>query len=797
MNQNQNHVNILERVTLNDPTLTLLDFCWGKISTDEKIILLIEPLKKNLTVTKLIFAGNKITEKGMKALGEVLKVNQTITELILYRNKFGDKGMQALSEALKVNQTITFLNITDNQFRDEGMQALSEALKVNQTITELVLYTNEIGDKRMQALSEALKVNQTITKLNLYNNEIGDKGMQALSEALKVNQTIIFLNLSLNQFKGDGIKALCEALEKNQTILKLDLSLNKIKEEGSTSLCEALKKNQSLTRLDLSNNKIGSKGVKNLGEALKQNKTLCSLVLREIKIGYYYNKTNKEKNVQDFLQSVKSNKSLIKLHIDRNKINKKDQIKIDNIAKRNLNFQKKLTKSVKDGNFQLFKELIQIEKIPLINQSSDLLNIPSIEDREIINGENTVFHTAIFHNQTEFLFYLLFANNEKTDQEIISKRNLLVNIKCPKTKKSVLDLLNPNDILIQDFKNYYNQFISTSSSSSTSSSHSNNNELSNNFPNKFIAEEEIMLMRIGVEWESIKEVFQNELNKNQKQFFLKWLYCPVSFNYQEKQIILEIFKLFNLFQSEKQELFSNEKLLNDFQNYIKKYTNSEKKFFRININKKKKNKNNNENKNHDLQIKSIQINKFILCLRSNLFRDWILLNTVPSQKKNEKGNGKEKEKETETGTETETETDKEKGIEIENEKQNLSTNQTTDYFSSIPEFYPFFLSEFYNLNINPFTFTFGFDNKNNNNNNKFNNNNKKKKSKTENTIEKSTEELILTTTNTKTILNTFNQNNVKKLIDFFLENDVSGFYQTNSLLFVSNLYTLSQKFSKL
>ncbi|KAJ6232669.1 zcchc10 protein [Anaeramoeba flamelloides] len=390
-----------------------------------------------------------------------------------------------------------------------------------------------------------------------------------------------------------------------------------------------------------------------ISEALKVNQTLTKLNLSGNHLYWGILKKDREKNIQEFIQSLKINKSIIDLNIDRNYINEKEQYKMQYLIKRNLNFQKKLTKSVKVGNFQEFQELIQIEKIPLIYQSA-----PDVIDNSNNQEENTIFHTAIFHNQTEFLFHLLFANNEKTDQEIISKRNFLLNIKNAKTKKSAIDLLNPNEILIQDFKNYYDQFISSSSSSSStsssssssssfsfssssSSSHSiyfNNNEKSNSFPNKLIAEKEIMLMRIGKEWKTIKNEFKNELTKNQKQLFLKWLYCPVSLNFKEKQIILEIFKLLKIIKFEKQTLFSNEKLLKDFQNYIKKYSNSEKKIFQINLKKQKineKKKKQNENKNDDYKIKSIQINKFILCLRSNLFREMIL-QTFPFQKKLEK-----------------------------------------------------------------------------------------------------------------------------------------------------------------
>ncbi|KAJ3442305.1 protein rcc2 [Anaeramoeba flamelloides] len=455
-------------------------------------------------------------------------------------------------------------------------------------------------------------------------------------------------------------------------------------------------------------------------------------------------------------ESLKVNQTITKLNLSRNRIASK--------GTKYLSQALKLTKSVKDGNFQLFQELIQIEKIPLIYQSSsdDVIDNPNNQEEN-----NTIFHTAIFHNQTEFLFYLLFANNEKTDQEIISKRNLFLNFKNSITKKSAIDLLTPNQILIQDFKNYYNQFISQSSSSSSSSlssstsstsSYFNNNEKSNNIPNKLIAEKEIILMRIGKEWKTIKNEFQNELTQKQKQLFLKWLYCPVSLNFQEKQIILEVFKLLNIIQFEKQSLFSNDKLLNDFQNYIKKYANSEKKVFQINLEKKKEKnkKKKNENQNDDLQIKSVQINKFVLCLRSDLFREMIF-QTFPFQveieKEKEKKIGKKLEREMERKRKKRNEIEKKKRkknnqIQIQNNNHNQTQNNNHD-----------------NNNNNN-------DNNVHKNNNNININNNNKPT-TKNTIQKSSEHVILTITKAKTILKNFNQNNINNLINFFLETDVS------------------------
>ncbi|KAJ3423717.1 leucine rich repeat family protein [Anaeramoeba flamelloides] len=206
------------------------------------------------------------------------------------------------------------------------------------------------------------------------------------------------------------MESLSEALKVNQTLIQLNLSENQIGNEGMDSLSHALILNQTLISLDLSGYLFGSKGIKSLSHALKYNQTLTKLDLYCDGRSYYDNKEDHQENVQEFIQSLKINKSIIDLYIDDNKkLNKNDQNEINTLIKRNLDFQKKLTKSVKVGNLQLFQELIQIDKIPLIYQSSsdDVINSPNKPEK------NTIFHTSIFHNQTEFLFHLLFANNEK------------------------------------------------------------------------------------------------------------------------------------------------------------------------------------------------------------------------------------------------------------------------------------------------------------------------------------------------------------------------------------------------
>ncbi|KAJ3433954.1 DNA inteRNAlization/competence protein comec/rec2 [Anaeramoeba flamelloides] len=99
---------------------------------------------------------------------------------------------------------------------------------------------------------------------------------------------------------------------------------------------------------------------------------------------------------------------------------------------------------------------------------------------------------------------------------------------------------------------------------------------SNNFPNKLIAEEEIMLMRIGKEWKTIKNEFKNELTQKQKQLFLKWLYYP---------------------KNKHNEIHNNNDKNNNRQNnHYKIHNNNHKK-----LKKNNNNHNNNNNNNNNIQ----------------------------------------------------------------------------------------------------------------------------------------------------------------------------------------------------
>ncbi|KAL0237704.1 hypothetical protein GEMRC1_012178 [Eukaryota sp. GEM-RC1] len=295
--KNYNDLEFLNKSSLFFPRLKQLHV---QVEPSISITSLIERLRVNTAVTRVVLAKNSIGAEGARALADLLKVNTTITSVNLNDNSIGDEGVQVLSEALKMNHTLisidlaenfigaegasaladalkvarinlSSVSLNDNSIGDEGVQVLSEALKINHTLVSIVLSENFIGAEGASALADALKVNTTVTSIKLYNNSIGDRGIIALSEALKVNSTIKTIDLEHNSIGDKGATALAEALKVNTSLTSVDLVQNSIGDKGATALAEALKVNTTITSVDLENNSIGDEGVSELAGALKVN----------------------------------------------------------------------------------------------------------------------------------------------------------------------------------------------------------------------------------------------------------------------------------------------------------------------------------------------------------------------------------------------------------------------------------------------------------------------------------------------------------------------------------------------
>ena len=118
-------------------------------------------------VTVLELCSCQLGEGGARAMLEFLRLNTTLEKLLLSSNELGDGGAQALAEALLKNTTLRDLDLSSNNLGDGGAQALAAALIQNTTLTSLSLDGNEMGPAGRQALAEAMLLNTTLRELDI------------------------------------------------------------------------------------------------------------------------------------------------------------------------------------------------------------------------------------------------------------------------------------------------------------------------------------------------------------------------------------------------------------------------------------------------------------------------------------------------------------------------------------------------------------------------------------------------------------------------------------------------------
>ena len=77
-------------------------------------------------------------------------------------NKIGDKGAKALAEGLKENKTLTYLDISSTSSFGDGLMYLDATDNL-----WMVIIGNRIGDEGAKALSDSLKENKTLKVLDI------------------------------------------------------------------------------------------------------------------------------------------------------------------------------------------------------------------------------------------------------------------------------------------------------------------------------------------------------------------------------------------------------------------------------------------------------------------------------------------------------------------------------------------------------------------------------------------------------------------------------------------------------
>ncbi|XP_017952746.1 NLR family CARD domain-containing protein 3 [Xenopus tropicalis] len=235
---------------------------------------------KDCAIQRISLAENRLSNRGVKALGRALMVNRTLAVLDLHSNNIGPSGAMALAEVLRSNQVLLSLNLQNNQIKSEGAQFLAQSLLANRKLRALNIQKNNIGAEGVESLSGSLKQNQVLQELWLSGNSVGDRGAAALAEALKSNSKLSTLDLQSNSISDRGLSLLTSGLSQNRSLKHLNLRENSIGIEGAQALAESLRRNSTLLHLDLTANLLHDEGMEALARALRENQSLESLHLQ-------------------------------------------------------------------------------------------------------------------------------------------------------------------------------------------------------------------------------------------------------------------------------------------------------------------------------------------------------------------------------------------------------------------------------------------------------------------------------------------------------------------------------------
>lgn len=193
-----------------------------KEATNEKLLKIIEELKKNENIKKLTIQG-KFGGEILKELVKIIENSKLLTEIYL-ESEFNSNDCKELSEYLSKNNSL--VNVSFIGIQNEIIKFLPE----NKSIKILKIQGNKLNFKELFTL---LLKNLTIHELDISFCELKDEGVMELNEFLKENKKVKKLDISKNKVTMKGIDLIIETLKNNEILKEIDISRNDVKDESA------------------------------------------------------------------------------------------------------------------------------------------------------------------------------------------------------------------------------------------------------------------------------------------------------------------------------------------------------------------------------------------------------------------------------------------------------------------------------------------------------------------------------------------------------------------------------------
>ena len=309
-----------------------------------------------------------------------------------YINKYFDL-LFLLSE--KYNK-IDILNLEQFNFTSETIIKLCDFLKLNK-LELLQLNIFEISNENLELLAETLRNNLSIKKLILDYGRLNNDHYHILTEQLKYNKSIneLVIEFSTYSYNNKYLYYISELLKCNTNIHNLIVK-HTFENKELVYLSEILKFS-TIQYLKLYNCEINDEQFDIFYNSLKNNKTLLKLDLS------WNNLTNK--SYLKILEFLKNNKTLISLNLNGDK--NKDIIlfteKLKEVMKTNITLQ---VLKIGDDFFQKRDNHINsINSLSEMLKNNKTLNKIKLPHHILNNKKYEKILTEIINNKPDLKFY--------------------------------------------------------------------------------------------------------------------------------------------------------------------------------------------------------------------------------------------------------------------------------------------------------------------------------------------------------------------------------------------------------
>ena len=184
--------------------------------------------------------------------------------LEINNHKVGDTYMKVLSNSLSHSHHLSKLKFAGNRLSSQGTSKLFKSLNINKELvyklTSIDLSDNKIGNNNIDELLAFIQDSKcNIQDINLFGNYIGDDNVIKICDSLAmfIQFKLVKLNIGKNNIHDNCSNSICQMISKCLGLRVLVLSHNWLHNQGATKIIKELIDHSELRILDLSWNIIG------------------------------------------------------------------------------------------------------------------------------------------------------------------------------------------------------------------------------------------------------------------------------------------------------------------------------------------------------------------------------------------------------------------------------------------------------------------------------------------------------------------------------------------------------------